>query len=67
MVRELVRERRGPMRWVVRAGWCSDEKWVLGYVWGRGGVRMRLWVVFWEGVPKRRVEAAFGECGPKFV
>jgi hypothetical protein len=55
------------MRWVVRAEWWSDEKWVLGYVWGRGGVRMRLWVVFWEGVTKRRMEAAVGECGPKFV
>ena len=64
MVRELVRERHGPMRWVVRAEWWSDEKWVLGYVWGWGGVRMCLWVVFWEGVAKRRMEAAVGECGP---
>jgi hypothetical protein len=67
VVRELVRERRGLMRWVVRAGWCSDEKWVLGYVWGRGGGKMCLWVVFWEGVAKRRVEAVAGECGPEFV
>ena len=67
MVQGLVSERRGPMWWVVGAEWCRDEEWVLGYVWGRRGGKMCLWVVFWEGVAKRRVEAVVGECGPEFV